>query len=137
LLQVYSANEEKGIGVLLVDDRPTVRRGLRMWLEVEPEVSVVGEAADGEEAVSLAEKLRPDVVLMDVKMPGVDGIEATGKLQAVDPCIAVVILSLYDDIDTRARARNAGAAAFVAKHRIKPELLVTIRRLTLTQGGAP
>jgi len=137
LLQVYSANEEKGIGVLLVDDRPTVRRGLRMWLEVEPEVSVVGEAADGEEAVSLAEKLRPDVVLMDVKMPGVDGIEATGKLQAVDPCIAVVILSLYDDTDTRTRARHAGAAAFVAKHRIKPELLVTIRRLTLTQGGAP
>ena len=137
MLQVYSANEEKGIGVLLVDDRPTVRRGLRMWLEVEPEVSVVGEAADGEEAVSLAEKLRPDVVLMDVKMPGVDGIEATGKLQAVDPCIAVVILSLYDDTDTRVRARNAGAAAFVAKHRIKPELLVTIRRLTLTQGGAP
>ena len=137
MLQVYSANEEKGIGVLLVDDRPTVRRGLRMWLEVEPEVSVVGEAADGEEAVSLAEKLRPDVVLMDVKMPGMDGIEATGKLQAVDPCIAVVILSLYDDIDTRARARHAGAAAFVAKHRIKPELLVTIRRLTLTQGGAP
>ena len=136
-MQVYSANEEKGIGVLLVDDRPTVRRGLRMWLEIEPEVSVVGEAADGEEAVSLAEKLRPDVVLMDVKMPGVDGIEATGKLQAVDPCIAVVILSLYDDIDTRARARNAGATAFVAKHRIKPELLVTIRRLTLTQGGAP
>jgi DNA-binding NarL/FixJ family response regulator len=136
-LQVYSANEKKDIGVLLVDDRPAVRRGLRMWLEIEPEVSVVGEAADGEEAVSLAEKLRPDVVLMDVKMPGVDGIEATGKLQAVDPCIAVVILSLYDDIDTRARARNAGAAAFVAKHRIKPELLVTIRRLTLTQGGAP
>ena len=137
MLQVYSANEEKGIGVLLVDDRPTVRRGLRMWLEVEPEVSVVGEAADGEEAVSLAEKLRPDVVLMDVKMPGVDGIEATGKLQAVDPCIAVVILSLYDDTDTRVRARNAGAAAFVAKHRMKPELLVTIRRLTLTQGGRP
>jgi len=137
LLQVYSANEEKGIGVLLVDDRPTVRRGLRMWLEIEPDVSVVGEAADGEEAVSLAEKLRPDVVLMDVKMPGVDGIEATGKLQAVDPCIAVVILSLYDDTDTRVRARNAGAAAFVAKHRMKPELLVTIRRLTLTQGGRP
>ena len=137
MLQVYSANEEKGIGVLLVDDRPTVRRGLRMWLEVEPEVSVVGEAADGEEAVSLAEKLRPDVVLMDVKMPGVDGIEATGKLQTVDPCIAVVILSHYDDTHTRVRARNAGAAAFVAKHRIKPELLVTIRRLTLTQGGAP
>lgn len=136
-MQVYSANEEKGIGVLLVDDRPTVRRGLRMWLEIEPEVSVVGEAADGEEAVSLAEKLRPDVVLMDVKMPGVDGIEATRKLQAVDPCIAVVILSLYDDTDTRARARNAGAAAFVAKHRMRPELLVTIRRLTLTQGGAP
>ena len=108
-----------------------------MWLEIEPEVSVVGEAADGEEAVSLAEKLRPDVVLMDVKMPGVDGIEATGKLQAVDPCIAVVILSHYDDTHTRVRARNAGAAAFVAKHRIKPELLVTIRRLTLTQGGAP
>ena len=108
-----------------------------MWLEIESEVSVVGEAADGEEAVSLTEKLRPGVVLMDVKMPGVDGIEATGKLQAVDPCIAVVILSLYDDTDTRTRARNAGAAAFVAKHRIKPELLVTIRRLTLTQGGAP
>ena len=136
-MQLYSANKEKGIEVLLVDDQQAVRRGLRMWLEIEPDVSVVGEAADGEAAVSLAEKLHPDVVLMDVKMPGVDGIEATGKLQTVDPCIAVVILSLYDDIDTRARVRNAGAAAFVAKHRMKPELLVTIRRLTLTQGGRP
>jgi DNA-binding NarL/FixJ family response regulator len=136
-LQLYSANEEKGIEVLLVDDQQAVRRGLRMWLEIEPDVSVVGEAADGEAAVSLAEKLHPDVVLMDVKMPGVDGIEATGKLQTVDPCIAVVILSHYDDTDTRVRARNAGAAAFVAKHRMKSELLVTIRRLTLTQGGRP
>ena len=136
-MQLYSANEEKGIEVLLVDDQQAVRRGLRMWLEIEPDVSVVGEAADGEAAVSLAEKLHPDVVLMDVKMPGVDGIEATGKLQAVDPCIAVVILSLYDDTDTRVRARNAGAAAFIAKHRMKSELLVTIRRLTLTQGGRP
>ena len=136
-MQLYSANEEKGIEVLLVDDQQAVRRGLRMWLEIEPDVSVVGEAADGEAAVSLAEKLHPDVVLMDVKMPGVDGIEATGKLQTVDPCIAVVILSHYDDTHTRVRARNAGAAAFVAKHRMKPELLVTIRRLTLTQGGRP
>src|SRR5205823_162097 len=70
------------IGVLLVDDAPLLRMGFRMVLEAQPDVAVVGEAGDGAEAVALATRLKPDVVLMDVRMPGVDGIEATARITA-------------------------------------------------------
>jgi DNA-binding NarL/FixJ family response regulator len=119
---------KKTIRVLLVDDQPAVRQGLRIRLVLEPDVEVVGEAGDGAGAISLAQSLRPDVILMDVRMPGMDGISAVRTLHAVAPESAVVILSLYDDASTRARAEEAGATAFVAKHQVEETLLAAIRR---------
>ena len=119
------------IRLLLVDDRPAVRRGLRIWLALEPNMEVVGEASDGAEAISLARALHPDVVLMDVEMPGMDGISATAALRSLAPQSAVVILTLYDDAVTRIRVREAGAAAFVAKYQMEETLLAEIRRVAM------
>jgi DNA-binding NarL/FixJ family response regulator len=119
------------IRLLLVDDRPAVRTGLRIWLALEPNLEVVGEASDGAETISLARALHPDVVLMDLLMPGMDGISATAALRSVVPQSAVVILTLYDDAATRTRAQEAGAAAFVAKHRMEETLLAEIRRVAM------
>jgi DNA-binding NarL/FixJ family response regulator len=100
-----------------------------MWLSLEPDLEVVGEASDGCEAISLAQALCSDVVLMDVEMPGMCGIAATAALRSLAPQSAVVILTLHDDAATRTRAREAGAAAFVTKHRMEETLLVEIRRV--------
>jgi DNA-binding NarL/FixJ family response regulator len=98
-----------------------------MRLELEPDVEVVGEAADGESALALAAILCPDVIIMDIEMPGMDGISATRALRENGKRARVVMLSLYDDIATQARAREAGAVAFVAKHRMEEPLLAAIR----------
>jgi len=123
------------IRVLLVDDRPTVQTGLKIWLSLESDLEVVGEASDGSEAISLTQALRPDVVLMDVEMPGMDGISATAALRSVAPRSAVVILTLHDDAATRTRAREAGAAAFVAKHQMEETLLAEIRRVAMAHDN--
>jgi DNA-binding NarL/FixJ family response regulator len=117
------------IRVLLVDDQPVIRRGLRMWLELDPEIEIAGEASDGHEAVRAAAAIRPDVVLMDVEMPGLDGIAATAALRATCPETAVIVQSLHEDAPTRARALAAGAVAFVGKGTGEGELLSIIRRL--------
>ena len=167
------------VRLLLVDDEPAVRRGLRIWLALEPNLEVVGEAGRAAEAMLLAQALRPDVILMDVEMPGMDGISATAALRSVAPQSAVVILTLYDDAATRARAlrpdvilmdvempgmdgisataalrsvvpqsavviltlyddaatrtlaREAFAAALVAKHQMEETLLEEIRRVAV------
>jgi DNA-binding NarL/FixJ family response regulator len=115
------------ITVLLVDDRPAVRRGLRMRLEMEPDVIVLGEASDGRAAVELAATLHPDVVVMDIEMPGMDGLTAANALRRLSPESAVIILTLYDSEDARRRAREAGAAAFIAKHEAGATLIPAIR----------
>jgi DNA-binding NarL/FixJ family response regulator len=125
----------KTIRVLLVDDEAPVLRGLRMRLALEPDISVVGEARNGCAAVELAHHLRPDVVLMDICMPVMDGITATRSLAARSPRPAVVVLSIHDDHATVSRARNAGAAAFVAKHRMDDGLVTAIRRAGGRRGG--
>lgn len=98
-----------------------------MRLELEPDVEVIGEASDGESALALAETLRPDVIIMDIEMPGMDGISATRALRERSRLAKVVMLSLYDDVLTQTRAREAGAVAFVAKHRMEEPLLAAIR----------
>ncbi|MBN1811873.1 MAG: response regulator transcription factor [Anaerolineae bacterium] len=116
------------IRILLADDQPAVRDGLRMRLELEPDLTIVGEACDGLEAVTLAQALVPNVVVMDVEMPGLDGIEAARRLRAKTPSMAVVILSIHSDATTRGRACEAGAVAFVEKRAAIDVLLAEIRR---------
>jgi DNA-binding NarL/FixJ family response regulator len=105
-----------------------------MRLAMEEDLEVVGEAGDATEAIPLARARRPDVILMEVEMPGVSGISATETLRAVAPQSAVVIFTLRDDAATRERARSAGAAAFVAKHQTEEELLAAIRGVAATDA---
>ena len=115
------------IRLLLVDDEPSVRSGLRMWFSLQPDIAVVGEAGDGTEALELAQLLCPDVVVMDVSMPGADGLASTARLRADRPESAVVVLTLHDNGEARTRARDAGAAALVGKHETADALLAAIR----------
>ncbi len=118
----------KAIRVLIVDDEATVLRGLRMRLGLEADINVVGEAADGSAAIDLVARLSPDVVLMDLRMPVMDGIEATRVLAGRKSGPAVVILSMRDDSATVALAGEAGAVGFVAKHCMDDGLPGEIRR---------
>jgi DNA-binding NarL/FixJ family response regulator len=120
-----SATSDPGtITVLVVDDQALVRAGFRMILEIEPDLQVVGEAADGGQAVSLAASLQPDVVLMDVRMPGIDGIAATRTLTTDPACQArVVMLTTFDMDEYVYEALRAGASGFLLKD-VRPELLV-------------
>ncbi len=122
------------IRVLLVDDQAVVRRGLRVLFHLEPDLEVVGEASTGSEALALAQTLTPDVVLMDIEMPGMDGIEATAALRRAVSQSVVVILSISDDAQTRARAQAAGAVAFVEKRGATETLLSAIRQAAAQAG---
>jgi DNA-binding NarL/FixJ family response regulator len=114
------------IRLLLADDHRMLREGLRRTLEEEG-LEVVGEAADGEEALRLAAKLRPDVVLMDVTMPVLDGVEATRQLHEHLPDIPVVILTMHADREVLARAIRAGAAGYLVKDCSTDEVVRTVR----------
>ncbi|MGP4001905.1 response regulator [Streptomyces sp. 8N706] len=116
------AEPHRSIRVLLVDDHQVVRRGLRTFLEVQEDIEVVGEAADGAEGVERAEELRPDVVLMDVKMPGTDGIEALRKLRTLDNPAKVLIVTSFTEQRTVVPALRAGAAGYVYKD-VDPDAL--------------
>jgi DNA-binding NarL/FixJ family response regulator len=123
------------ITVLLVDDEALVRAGLRMILETEPDIEVVAEAADGAEGVSLCRQHRPDVALLDVRMPGVDGLQAARRI-AADPEVrtAVVMLTTFDSDDALVAALRAGAAGFLLKSMPRDRLVSAIR--TATSGEA-
>jgi DNA-binding NarL/FixJ family response regulator len=113
------------ISVLLADDQEIIRTGLRMILNAQPDIEVIGEAADGAEAVTLAERLRPDVCLFDIRMPALDGIEATRRLAGPDVAEpqAVVVITTFDLDDYVHGALKAGARGFLLKD-AGPELLV-------------
>ncbi|MGW2937789.1 response regulator [Streptomyces sp. NPDC001156] len=110
------------IKVLLVDDHQVVRRGLRTFLEVQDDIEVVGEASDGAEGVARAEELKPDVVLMDVKMPGMDGIDALRRLRQLDNPARVLIVTSFTEQRTVVPALRAGAAGYVYKD-VDPDAL--------------
>ena len=103
------------IALLIADDQPLFRAGLARLLNDDPRVEVVGEAADGEEAVRLAAKLKPDVVLMDLRMPNLDGIEATRLITQADPALKVIVLTTFDTDSQVLRALQAGASGFALK----------------------
>jgi DNA-binding NarL/FixJ family response regulator len=123
------------IRILLVDDQPSIRRGLRMRLGLEPDFAIVGEAGDGEEALAAAIANEPDVVLMDIEMPLMDGITATALLAEARPECSVVVLSLHDDICTRERAFLAGAVGFIAKHEMDHVLTDALRTAAATSAS--
>ncbi|MFD4577239.1 response regulator [Streptomyces sp. NPDC058417] len=110
------------IRVLIVDDHQVVRRGLRTFLEVQDDIEVVGEAADGAEGVARAEELRPDVVLMDVKMPGTDGVDALRRLRELDNPARVLVVTSFTEQRTVVPALRAGAAGYVYKD-VDPDAL--------------
>jgi DNA-binding NarL/FixJ family response regulator len=111
------------IRVVLADDHPVVREGLRGMLAAEPDIEVVGEAASGPEAVALAGRLRPDVILMDLRMPGGDGVEATRQLAGT----TVVVLTTYDSDADILRAVEAGAAGYLLKDTPRAVLADSVR----------
>ena len=123
------------IRVLLVDDQQMIRAGLRMLCEAQPDVEVVGEAGNGRDAVVLAERLAPDVVVIDLRMPGVDGITATGRILATRPATRVLVLTTFGDDDHLYPALTAGACGFLLKDAPPAELLDGIRRAAA--GGSP
>ncbi|MBA2523016.1 MAG: response regulator transcription factor, partial [Solirubrobacterales bacterium] len=113
--------------VVVADDHPAFRKGLSAMLDSAPGVEIVGEAADGDEAVALALELVPDVVLMDVKMPGRNGIEATRSIVNRNSEIAVVVLTMYEDDDSVFAAMRAGARGYLLKGADQDEVLRAIR----------
>lgn len=122
------------IRVLLVDDQSLLRMGFRLILDAEPDIKVVGEAADGASGVSMAAALRPDVVLMDVRMPGTDGIHATASIIAARPASKVLILTTFDLDQYVFAGLKAGASGFLLKDTPPAELLTAIR--TVAGGDA-
>jgi len=122
------------IRILLADDHPVVRDGLAAMLATQPDFAVIGEAGTGAEAVAEAARLRPDVVLMDLEMPALDGIEAIRQLRAADPSVQVVVLTAFDTDERILGALQAGAQGYLLKGAPRDEIFAAIR--TVSAGGA-
>lgn len=115
------------IKILIADDHLIIRQGLRLILETENDFELIGEASDGNEAVSLCKKLKPDVVLMDLRMPNMDGLSAIEKLRDEQPQIAVVILTTFNEDELMLRGLQAGARGYLLKDTDRSTLFDTIR----------
>lgn len=120
--------------VVLVDDQTLIRQGIRMLLSTEPGIEVIGEAASGSEALVIVEKLRPEVVLMDVRMPGMDGVAATREITARNPEIGVIILTTFDDEEYIFEGLRAGARGYLLKDISSEEMAEAVR--VVARGGA-
>ena len=122
------------IRVMIVDDHAVVRQGLRSFLELQGDIEVVGEAADGAEAVAQAKDLLPDVILMDLVMPGMDGVEATRNITAAVPSTRVLVLTSFSEDEKVFASIKAGAHGYLMKDVLPPELIKAIR--TVFRGEA-
>ena len=125
--------DETAVPVLIVDDQAPFRGAARAVVGATKEFRIVGEAETGEEAVDLASELHPALVLMDINMPGIDGIEATRQITAADPDVLVILVSTYAAADLAADARSCGAGAYVHKEELAPRVL---RELWANGGDA-
>src|SRR6266516_5155161 len=131
---VENGQGRKEITCLIVDDHEVVREGLRLSLSRAPHIRVIGEAADGEAAVALAERRRPNVVIMDVRMPGMDGLEATKELMAKVPDSAVLIFTAYSERSLLSRGLESGAKGYVLKEAPHETLLRAIEKVASGEG---
>jgi len=120
---------DKKISVLLVDDHNLVRRGFRRLLEDEPDIAIAGEAGDGEQAIELASSLRPDVIVMDSALPGINGLDATRKILQKDSEARVLMLSMHSEETWVQQALDAGAKGYVLKNAMDLDLAAAIRRV--------
>jgi DNA-binding NarL/FixJ family response regulator len=123
------------IRVLAADDQRVVREGLALMLSLLPGVAVAGTAADGEEALALAAELKPDVVLMDLRMPGIGGVEATRRLRAAEPSIRVIVLTTYADDRSVVSALQAGAVGYLTKDAGAAEIRQALERVRNGQAA--
>ena len=124
----------ESITVFIADDHRLFRDGLRSLLASAGDIAVIGEAANGEEAAALVERLQPDVVLMDIQMPGLNGIEATRRITATSPHVGVIIVTMFEDDDSVFAAMRAGARGYILKGAGQDEVARTIR--AVAQGEA-
>ena len=120
--------------VLLVDDHPVVREGLRGMIDAEPDLTVVGEAGSGAEAIVMAQSLQPDVILMDLRMPDVDGVTATERILS-EPATRIVVVTTYESDTDILRAVEAGAAGYLLKDASRSELAGAVRDAARGQDG--
>lgn len=125
---------DETLRLLIVDDHPVVRDGLRAMLATQPDFAVVGEAGTGAEALAAAARLRPDVVLMDLEMPGLDGVEAIRRLRQADASVQVVVLTAFDTDERIVAAVQAGAQGYLLKGAPRQEIFAAIR--AVGAGGA-
>jgi DNA-binding NarL/FixJ family response regulator len=128
-MEVEAPERINSARLLIADDHEIERSGFRLMLEIEPDLEVVGEASNGREAVELCRRLMPDIVLMDVRMPKMDGLEATRAIKRQQPRVAVLMVTTYEDPDYLLRAIKAGAAGYLLKNASSQQLANAIRRV--------
>ncbi len=116
--------------ILLADDHAILRAGLRLLIDSQPDLKVIGEASDGRETIAKARDLRPDMVLLDLNMPELDGLKAIPLLKQAVPDLKIMILTMHDDINYLEEALRAGASGYVLKQAVDVELLMAIRAVT-------
>jgi DNA-binding NarL/FixJ family response regulator len=125
------------IRVMIADDHPVVREGFAAMIETEPDMAVVGQARSGEEAIELFQRLRPDVTLMDLRMPGMGGVEAIRELRREFPASRLIVLTTYDGDEDIYRAIEAGAQAYLLKDMLCEEILGAVRAVHAGQRRIP
>src|SRR6266576_6943643 len=129
--------QAKGIRVLCVDDHPIVREGMAAMIECEDDVVSIGEAGDGKAAIEQYRKLKPDVVVMDLRMPGLGGVEATTQIRREFPAARIIVLTTYEGDEDIHRALDAGARGYLLKDMVAAEVLNVIRTVHGGRRGIP